>query len=110
MEKISDFKSEDNEPTTCELVKYIGRRTLPKLNYQATTFVPTVLTGGRSVQAIALSEDGKTVLIAGEPALELKSSGKFQEAGETVYAEISGIIVPVLYTDSNNNYQQVKTS
>jgi len=111
LERIENYKSQDMESTLCELVKVTGRKKLGKLNYQQSGFTNPILVFGSPFIPGSISYDGQKLMVAGETILQRRPDGTFRAAeGETVYAEVNGVIVPVLYTDTNNNYQEVKTT
>lgn len=111
LERIENYKSQDMESTRCEFVKVLGRKKLNKLNYQQSWFTNPILVFGTPFIPGAISYDGQKIMAAGEVVMQRSVDGQFKIGNqETVYAEINGVIIPVLYTDSNNNYQELKTS
>lgn len=111
LERIENYKSQDMESTLCELVKVTGRKKLGKLNYQQAGFTNPIIVFGSPFIPGSISYDGQKLMAGGDVIMQRRADGTFRAAeGETVYAEVNGIIVPVLYTDSKNNYQEVKTT
>lgn len=110
LDKVDNFRPQDNESTPCYFTKILikpKKRALPSAG--GGTAVPYVPIEAKT--AIALSEDGRTVMISGEPAFRMSSGGRMVSGEGSVYVEdAEGNISPVFIEDEFGNYEEVENS
>ncbi len=106
LDKIDNYKSQDNVSTLSILTKVLSSVKLSKLPYQLgqTLIIPNP---PKNNLALSISEDG-AIQVRGQDVLTPTHDGEYVSGNGNVFTEQDGIIQPVYYIDSLGNYQIVK--
>lgn len=111
LDRITDFKSEDQKSTDCLFVKVTRKVAIKKLQYVVLRglglAVPSPLPILPMMRASISASPGGGIEISGREMLRRNSVGRLQQGAGNVYTEVNGVITPVFFNDSRGNINEV---